>query len=130
MPMQTARLAISISDLVQKYIGEIKIEGCDFVPFDNAVSDAAYLLLNIPTKMLVEYLGLKKQRRKLPDGEEFWKETNLVEKLRGFTNYNGRARLGDVLDFLVGRVQCDYQKISDAERIWLSITEIPEMDED
>jgi hypothetical protein len=123
-------IAQKISDLVDKYIEQIEIENAGFVPFDNAVSDAAYLLLNVPIEMLRNYLRLRGQKRELPDGAEFWKETCLVRRLRDSDKCYGKgdAPLEDVLDYLEGAVQCHYQELSTPGKIRLSITEIPEVE--
>jgi hypothetical protein len=119
-----------ITNLVDKYIERIGIEDTDFVPVDDADSDAAYLLLNIPIKMLREYVKLKNQKKKLPDALEFWKETNLISALRANPNKyygQGRANLGDVLDYLGGDVRAEYQKLFRTGRIRLMVQEIPEL---
>ena len=126
-----------IEKLVDKYFDQIEIEDADYVPFDDAKSDAAYLLLDIPTEMLKEYLKIKGQRKKLPAGAEFWKETGLVERLgnskKHIEQFHSRNFLDDSFEFLsnflfylIGDVQADYQElITPPGRIRLSITEIP-----
>jgi len=119
--------AKEISDILDKYFDQIEVEDIDYVPWDDAVSDVAYLLLIVPTAMLQEYLRLKGQNKNLPDGAEFWKATNLRERLRHSNKYHGQGRepLGDILDFLGRDVQADYQELHDHGRIRLSIYEIP-----
>ena len=122
---------MNTNELVEKYLKDIEIEDIDFEPIDDAKHDAAYLLLNIPLKMLEEYQELKgEDTNKLPDGAEFWKETQLVKKLRTeeFVHKSrGRQPLYDILDFLNGEVWGNYQKlVQPPNRIRLDITEIPE----
>ena len=62
---------MDINQLVDTYLDQIEIEDTDYVTINDAVSDAAYIVLNIPTAMLKEYLQLKGQNRELPDGVEF-----------------------------------------------------------
>lgn len=127
---------IRIEKLVDKYFDKIEIEDINYVPFDDAKSDAAYLCLNIPIQMLKEYLKIKGRRKKLPDGAEFWKETGLCGKLKISEKHirqaHSRSHTGDsletfseFLDYLEGDIQGDYQKLNIPERIRLSITEIP-----
>lgn len=114
---------------MEKYFSQIEIEDADFVSWDNAKSDAAYLLLNVPVTMLKEYMRMKGQNKKLPNGAEFWKETGLVRRLKDSDKYHGQGHvmfLPDVLDYLEGEVDGNYQELNDPERIRLSITEIPE----
>ncbi len=120
---------MNMNQIVDTYFDQIEIEDADFVPVDDAVSDAAYLLLNIPTEMLRAYLRLKGQNRELPDGAEFWKETRLGSRLRTSDKYHGQghvSHLSDILDYLDGKVWGEYQKLNSPERIRLDITEVPE----
>ncbi len=123
---------MDIKELVDKYFDQIEIEDVDYVPVDNAKSDVAYLLLNIPTAMLKEYLRLKGQNKKLPDGAEFWKETGLGIRLRNSDKYHGQGHepLGDILDFLEDEVWGQYQELNTPERIRLDITEVPQFYDD
>ena len=124
---------MGIDTLADKYFDQIRIEDTDFVPIDDAVSDAAYLLLNVPIKMLKEYLQLEGQNKKLPDGAEFWKETGLGKRLRNIEHSytGGRVSLSDILDYIEeGDVWGDYQELNFSEKIRLSITEIPEFYDD
>ncbi len=124
---------MDIDKLVDKYFNQIEIEDTDFVIVNDAVSDAAYLLLNVPTAMLKEYSQLKNQKEELPDGAEFWKETGLGKKLRNIEcNYTGgHVSLPDILDYIEeGDVWGDYQELNSSEKIRLSITEIPEFFDD
>jgi len=119
---------MNMQELVDKYFEQIEVEDTAFVPIDDAVSDAAYLLLNLPMQMLKEYQILKGSRKRLPDGAEFWKETRLVTRLRNSAKYQnvGREGLNDILDYLGGKVWGTYQELRNSERIRLDITEIPE----
>jgi hypothetical protein len=121
---------MNVNELVEQYFGQIEIEDTNYVAVDDAVSDAAYILLILPTRMLRDYQKIKGSRKKLPDPVEFWKETGLCEKLRMHesTFNGGHANLSDVLDYLGGDVWGNYQKLSmkDNSRIRLDITEIPE----
>ncbi len=121
---------MGMDQLVDKYFDQIEIEDTNFV--DHPVTFAAYLLLNIPMAMLKEYLKLKGQNKKLPDGAEFWKETGLGKRLRNSGNYHGQGHepLEDILGFLGGEVQGDYQELNTTERIRLGITEIIEGDDE
>ncbi len=119
---------MNVQELVEKYFDQIEIEDTAYVAVNDTVSDAAYLLLNLPTEMLREYQQLNGQRKKLPDGAEFWKETGLVRKLRNFKKHQniGHTPLGDILDYLDRDVLGTYQELKNPERIRLTITEIPE----
>ena len=127
---------MDINSLMDKYFEQIEVEDADYVPFDDAKSDAAYILLNIPVAMLKEYLKLKGLKRKLPDGVKFWKETGLCKRLGNseehIKQFRSRNHLNDpfetfpdFLDGLTGDVQGDYQELNSSEKIRLSITEIP-----
>jgi hypothetical protein len=63
-----------ISCLVNRYFKQIEVESADEEEF-------AELDIIVPLKMLQEYQKIKKSRKKFPDGEQFWKETNLAKKL-------------------------------------------------
>lgn len=117
-----------IPELVEKYFEQIEVEDTAFVSIDDAVSNATYLLLNIPAEMLIKYQELEGSGKRLPDGAEFWKKTGLVTKLRNSAKYQdvGRERLNDILDYLEGNVWGSYQELNTPNRIRLDITEIPE----
>lgn len=120
-------MVMSMDALMRKYFDEIEIEDADFIPVNDAESDAACLLLNVPTEMLREYLVLKGQDRELPDGAEFWRETGLGNLLRASNKYRGQGHvsyLSDVLDYLEGDVFGEYLKLGSQERIVLDITEV------
>ena len=119
-----------IEDLVNRYFGQIEVEGTDFEPRDDAGPDAAYLLLRVPLDMLRSYMVLK-SKDGLP-GAEFWKETKLRDKLRNSGKYHGQGcvPLEDVLDFLGGNVQVTYQELKGSPEIRMSITEIFPRSED
>ena len=78
--------------------------------------------------MLKEYQKLNGDRKRLPDGAKFWKETGLVKRLRDSNKYpdNVHAPLNDILDYLGGDVWWDYQELNKSTKIRLSITKIPE----
>ena len=116
---------MDIQTLVDKYFGLIEIEDTDYVPVDDAVSDAAYLLLDIPIAMLEEYARLHDQKMP-PNGEEFWKETQLASRLRNSGKYRGQGHepLSDILDFLEGDVAVHYQSLSPSV-MRMSVYEIP-----
>ena len=120
---------MNIKQLVDTYLDQIEIEDTNYVPMDDSAPDAAYILLNIPIAMLQEYLKLKGQNKELPDGAEFWKETGLREKLKnsGKCVNHGHEPLEDILEFLGGDVQGEYQRLNSKERIKLAINEIPEL---
>ena len=119
---------MNVNDLVDKYFKQIAIEVIDYVPVDDAIHDAAYITLNIPLEMLKEYSKLKGLSEELPDGAEFWDETNLVKRLRDSDKsiLHKYQPLGDILDSLGEDVEGIYQKLISSERIRLDITEIPE----
>lgn len=126
---------MKINELVEKYLDQIEIEEVYFTPaYDDTASDQAYLLLKIPIAMLKEYLIIKGQNKKLPNGAEFWKETGLCERLRNFNKYHGQGhqQLGTILDFLKGEVNVEYQELKNPpELIRLQVIEIPtEFDKD
>ena len=118
--------------LVDRYFNQIEVEDTDFVPVDDAHSDAAYLLLNVPTAMLKDYLALKGQSKELPDGAELWKDTELGRRLRDSDKYHGQghADLRDIIEFLQGEVYGQYQRLHDPTKIRLSIKEVIKSDED
>jgi len=124
---------MEMKELVDKYFEEIKIENAEFIPYDEAKSDAAYLLLNIPLKMLKDYMKLKGQNKKLPDGIEFWRETGLGKRLLNSDKYYGQGRelfLSDILDYLEDDIQVDYQDLLSSEKIRFAVIEIPELYDD
>ncbi|MEK6915285.1 MAG: hypothetical protein AABW89_01945 [Nanoarchaeota archaeon] len=117
---------MSVEQLVNNYFDEIEVESTDYVDFTDAKHDVAYILLRVPTAMLKDFLRLKEQKRELPDGTEFWKETGLVNRLRNSGKYYGQGHedLDDILDFLGGEVQVNYQPL-DTEKTRLHVIEIP-----
>ncbi len=117
---------MNIDTLIDKYFDQIEVEDTDFIPIDDMTFDAAYLLLSLPVAMLREYVKSKDQCQELPNGAEFWKETGLCNKLRNSNKYHGQGHepLIDILDFLEGNVQVDYQKLNSPERIRLCIIEL------
>lgn len=120
-----------IENLVNKYLHEIEVEDADFIIYDNAVSDASSILLNLPISFLKAYLLIKDQDKQLPDIAEFWKDTSLVSRLNDIDKNKVRAHfLSDVLDYMHGRVCGMYQEISNSGRIRMRITEIPQMIKD
>lgn len=118
---------MEISALVEKYFEQIEVEDTDFIPVDDAVSDAAYILLQIPINMVREYQSLKNRTEKLPDGVEFWKETGLVNRLQNYKKrfYFEHAPLLDILCYLKGEIWGEFYSCN-SEKIRLEITEIPE----
>lgn len=118
---------MSVEQIVTTYFDQIELKDTDYLPWDDAKSDMAYILLRVPTAMLKDYVKFKGQNRELPDGEEFWRETRLVERLRNSGKYHGQGHepLEDMLDFLGNNVQVEYCHIGDPEKIDISITEFP-----
>lgn len=114
----------SISDLVEKYLTSIEIWDIDFVPFDDADSDAAYIRLELPKAMLKEYLAIKKQNKELPDVEEFWKDTGLADKLDSKNYRMGHEDLVDIIELLRGAVCGDYQSIIGSKMTRMSVYEV------
>ena len=119
---------MGMDQLVDQYLDQIEVEDANYIPVDGAISDVAYLLLNLPTKMLDEYLRLKGQDKELPDCVEFWKETGLREKLRALGRFPGRVHepLGDILDFLGGDICAYFYDPGTSDRIRMDITETPQ----
>jgi len=124
---------MTMQELVDRYFNQIKVTYTDYVPINDAKSDAATITLEIPSEMIREYQRLKGSRKRLPDGAEFWKETGLLERLKSSNKVPERAHsnttLGDVLDYLGGKCWVDFARTS-KDRVELSLTEIPEFDED
>jgi len=127
------RMDQEISKLVDTYFEEINIADTGFVEiYEDVGYDNAYLALDIPIGMLRDYLKLKKQERELPDAEEFWKETNLLERLRGSDKYKGQghAPLLNILDFLKSKVEADFYKqknldsLDNTQKILMEICEL------
>lgn len=111
-----------ISNLIEKYFDEIKIEEIGFEPDYGAVSDAAYMIINIPKKMIEGYQKLKEKNVSALD---FWKGTNLRKKLRRLNKFEDSTSVNDILDFLDGKILAEFRQ-SSGERIRMYITEIPE----
>ena len=119
---------MDISELTDKYLEQIEVEDTDYEAVNDAVSDAAYLILILPVEMLSEYQQLKGDTGgEFPDGAEFWKETGLLGRLRtsGKIPTHAHAPLNDILEYLGGEVWGDYQSLNDSKRIRLQITEVP-----
>lgn len=116
--------------LVTKYFDEIQIEDTDYVPWDDAVHDAAYLSLNLPTAVIEQYQKIQ-GINKMPDAAEFWHKTELSERLANSGKYHGQGHepLEDILEFLDGEVQAHWQTITDT-RIRLEVYEIPRVYDD
>ena len=116
-----------IAELVQQYLPRIEVENVDYVPWNDATHDCAYLLLIVPKTFLQEYLTITKETTKIPggmpDGEKLWKETALREKLSSKIPLREHEPLADILEFLGGKVQVDYQDCGESVRI--SIYEYP-----
>ena len=97
----------------------------DYVPWNDATHDCAYLSLDVPRVFLDDYLVLQGQKnKKWPDGIELWNTTELRERLKGKKPQKFHAPLSDILEFLGGRVQVDYYDYSGV-RIGIGITEFP-----
>ena len=120
---------LKIKELVDRYIEEIYINDVDYVPWNDAPHDCAYLSLDVPRAFLDDYLVLQGQKnKKWPDGIELWNTTELRERLKGKKPRKSHAPLSDILEFLGGRVQVDYyvdyydySKV----RVGIGITEFP-----
>ncbi len=123
---------MSVEQIVNKYFPQIQVEYTEYVPIDDAKSDAATISLRVPTAMLREYLTLKGQTKELPDPVEFWTDSGLVGKLRGSDKQveGQHETLRAILDFLGGKVTGNYQRLNTQEAIRLSITEVPEFHKD
>ena len=48
---------LKIKELVDRYIEEIYINDVDYVPWNDATHDCAYLSLDVPRVFLDDYLG-------------------------------------------------------------------------
>ena len=124
---------MGMQELVDKYFNQIEVAYTDYVPVSDAKSDAAIITLEIPSAMVREYQRLKGSRKRFPDGVEFWRETGLLSRLEKSDKVPGRAHsnttLGDVLDYLGGKCWADFARIS-KDKVELSLTEVPEFDED
>ncbi|NOQ37916.1 hypothetical protein GQ472_03425 [archaeon] len=118
-------LSPELDNLMDKYLDKIFIEYVDYEPVDDAVSDAAMITLNVPLEMLKDYQALKGQDQDLPDPAEFWKDTQLAKLLKDCDKvFHQREPLLDILYFLDGDVDGEYQKLQDPERIRLEIYEV------
>ena len=96
-----------IKRLVNKYFSQIKLVSIGYDSSD----ESAQVRIEIPTLLLNEYSHLKAQRNHLPDGDEFWRETSLAQKLmksKSCQQRFGRCDLNDILSQLTGPVQADY----------------------
>ncbi len=116
--------AREIATLVERYLSQIEVEDVDYVPWNDASHDCAYLLLKIPKPFLQEYLAISGETTKMPDGEKLWQETALREKLGSKIPLKEHEPLADILEFLGGKVQVDYQDCG--ERVRMSICEYPQ----
>ena len=116
---------LKIKELVDRYIEEIYIDCVDYIPWDDATYDCAYLALNVPKVFLDDYLVLQGQKnKKWPDGIELWKTTELQKRLEGKKPRRLHAPLSDILEFLGGRVQVEYYDYG--VRVEIGITEFPQ----
>jgi hypothetical protein len=95
---------MSMVELAKKYLDQIKVENVDFVIIDGSAvdCDAAELVLEIPRAMLREYSRIKSGTNKYPDPEEFWRETGLVNLLKGSGIRKNDVYLDDALEYLKG----------------------------
>ncbi len=123
---------MTIQALVERYWNQIDVEEIDYIEFDNAKHDAAYLLLSLPLPLLREYQVLKSDLKELPDAAEFWRETGLGERLgRSERTYKrGHEPLKDILLYLRRKIRVKYETSGSQERIFLDVTEIPEFYEE
>ena len=93
---------MSMVNLTKKYLDQIKVSYVDFVIIDGSAvdCDAAYITLEIPRAMLREYSRIKTGTNNYPDPEEFWKETGLVDLLKGSGIKQNGVYLDDALEYL------------------------------
>ena len=113
--------------LPQKYYEQIEIEDTDYVPVNDAPSDAAYLLLRIPSKMLDEYQKLREEVKSLPNANEFLRETGILEYLRKNLKpvyRGGHEPLADILEFLEGDFEADFEVTGVFGKIRLRVIEV------
>lgn len=118
-----------IRTLINAHFEDIKIEYAGFVHVDEAISYIASLNLIVPTIMLRKYSKLKMSRKRFPDGQKFWKESNLASMIRDSEKHNGQGdatSISDVLDYLGGVVLVNYKELANGITR-MSITEIPEL---
>ena len=71
---------MSVKQLVD-YIDEIKVREAKYVRREGS-GCYAFLKLEIPTEMLIEYSESRGRGDILPSGEEFWKKSGLATRLR------------------------------------------------
>ena len=119
---------MDITYLVDKYFKKIEIEDADFVPINNFSSEVPYLSLILPIEMLKEYSRIINQEDKLPDGKEFWKKTDLENKLKNSDKYHGQGHitfLSDVLCYLEENSEVRYEKLNSSEKIRMTIKGTP-----
>lgn len=79
----------TLTDLADKYFEQIRVEstGYGFLDAVNRTSSyyaGAQISISIPAQMLLEYLQVANLKRRLPHPAEFWRETDLTEKLRNY----------------------------------------------
>lgn len=116
----------NIESLIEKYFSQIEVEYADFLPEDDSESDSdfAHLDMILPRALLMEYSQIKGYGEKLPDPPEFWKQTNLCDKLREVSGYLHQSPyLSTVLSFLDRDVQGSYQELNDLNKIRMTICE-------
>lgn len=119
----------SIEDIVMlggKYITQIEIESTDYEMVEGAVSDIASLTLIIPIGMINEYNELKGEKERFPNGLKFWMETSLHKLLREFHQHRD-LHLQDILDYLEGKVECEFEELKSHKKVRLYVSEIPQM---
>jgi len=123
---------MTIHALVERYWNQIEVEEIDYITYDNAKHDAAYLLLSLPLPLLREYQALKSDSKELPDATEFWKESGLLGRLKETDRVfrNGHEQLRDILAYLQGKIRVTYETSGSSERIFLDVTEIPKFYEE
>ncbi len=121
-------ISTPIDELMDKYWDQIDVKDVDYIAFDNAKHDAAYLLLSLPIAMVEEYKVLKDSPNELPDAMEFWRETRLGERLdHSKREYKrGHEPLREILSFLRGKIRVKYETSGAPESIFLDVTEVPE----
>ena len=112
--------------LVNQYWDQIVVDYTDYEPINDTDRDAACIGLLVPLALLRGYQRLNNaSARTLPDGGQFWRDTNLCLRLRDSPKRVNREHepLADMLDSLGGDVCFGYQRLGKSLMIRLNIYE-------
>ena len=123
-------MAKEIDELVEKYWGQVEVEsaGYEQAYVNPPISyDPASLVLVVPRGMLQEFSQKRGKKQGLPDPVEFWKETKLLDRLRRFDKTPHGSGISyylkEVLDYLEGEVDAEYQELNNSDLVRLTISE-------